>query len=140
MIKHVTIALLAAGTAVSVWAQQAPKVVGKFANVTGLVTVSSSDALANAANGASFAVGSRVVATASGGATLKFDNGCELTIKANESVTVDENNQCKLVAIPFGVPGVTAAAAGSNIFPIVLAGGAVAAVVITQSNKKTSGS
>ena len=140
MIKHISIALLAAGTAVSVWAQQAPKVVGKFANVTGLVTVSTGDALANAANGASFAVGSRVVATASGGATLKFDNGCELTIKANESVTVDENNQCKLAAIPTAVPGAVAAGAGSNFVPLWLAGGAAAAVIVYNSNKKTSGS
>lgn len=142
MIKHVAIALLAAGTAVSVWAQQAPKVVGKFANVTGVVLVSTVDASISAANGVPFAVGSRVVATASGGATLKFDNGCELTIKANESVIVDENAQCKLAAaaVPPSPSGAGAAGAGSNIFPIVLAGGAVAAVVITQSNKKTSGS
>lgn len=138
MIKHISVALLAAGTAMSVWAQ-APKVVGKFANVTGLVTVSSGGALANAANGASFAVGSRVFATA-GGATLKFDNGCELTIQANESVTVDENNQCKLAAIPFGAPGAVAAGAGANMVPLWLAGGAAVAVIVANSNKKTSGS
>ncbi len=147
MFKQICIALLAAGTAMSALAQgtQAPKVVGKFANVTGLVTVSTADSLANAVNGASFAIGSRVVATASGGVTLKFDNGCDLTLKANESVTVSENSQCKLAALPSTGPSVVPAAgvgAGTSALgPVLLVGGAAIAVVFSRNgNNKTSGS
>jgi len=146
MVKHVSLALLAAGTAMSVWAQQAPKVVGKFANVTGLVLVSTGDASVNAANGASFAVGNRVRALPSAGATLKFDNGCELTINANESVTVNENNQCKLAAFPAPVGSQMAGAVGgagagaATPAAAIVAGGVAAGVIIYQNNKKTSGS
>lgn len=139
--KQVSVALLAACAAMSVWGQ-APKVVGKFANVIGLVTISSGESLSNVVNGGAFAVGSRVVATASGGVTLKFDNGCDLTLKANESVTVDENNKCTLVAIPSGAPGAsTAAGAGGTLGPALILGGTAGAVVlIGRNNNKTSGS
>ncbi|HWR80003.1 MAG TPA: hypothetical protein VN303_07375 [Pseudomonas sp.] len=140
MIKRLVIALLAATSAMSVWAQ-APKVVGKFANLTGLVTVSSGDSLSSAVNGGVFAVGNRVVTTSSGGVTLKFDNGCDLTLNANESVTVDENNQCKLAAIPTRGQTMVAAGAGGNFVPFWFAGGGALAVILTtQKNTKISGS
>jgi hypothetical protein len=143
MINKYVLAVLFIGSSVSAWAQT-PKIVGKFANVTGLVTVSNGDSLSSAVNGGGFAVGNRVVSTASGGATLKFDNGCELTLKANESVTVDENNKCALVAAlpPSVVAGAAGGVSGAGALGPTLIVAGMAAVMITSSraSKKTSGS
>ncbi len=143
--KNVAMALLACVSAMSVWAQD-PKFIGRFVDVTGLVTVSSGGQLSNVANGMPFAVGSRVITTSGGGATLRFDNGCEVVLKVNQSLTVTENKDCAALLAsvqPVGVPPApaVAAAGSSNLVPgLIFTGAAVVAIITSNRNNRTSGS
>ncbi len=81
--KRTAIFLAAALVALSGWAQGPqtnPKIVGKLKDVQGLVTVGSGDRLGNAVNGGPLVVGNRIIATAGGGATLVYDNGCHIAL------------------------------------------------------------
>lgn len=95
--KKIFALLFAASVATAGWAQGAPaesKVVGKLADVRGLVTVGSGDRLTNAVSGAPLVAGSRIITTASGGVSLVYDNGCHIALLPNESFTVKEDCNC----------------------------------------------
>ena len=107
--------LIAASVACSAWAQ-APAAVGKLAEVQGLVTIGAGDKLVNAVTGAPLVVGNRIVTTSSGAATLAFDSGCVVALKANESVVVTSGADCKALlasVTPVGGAAVAAAATGA---------------------------
>ena len=143
--KKIAIALIATFAALSVWAQQ-PKVVGKLINVTGLVTVSSGNQVSNVVEGAPLVVDDRIITTSTGGVTLDFDNGCDVTLKANESIKVSDEKDCAALwaaVTPVGGPVAVAAAVGtSSMIPALIIGaGGAAAIIISNNNKnKSSGS
>ena len=143
--KKIAIALITAVAALSAWAQQ-PKAIGKIVNVTGLVTVTSGSRLSNATEGAPLIVDDRIITTSTGGVTLDFDNGCDVTLKANESIKVSDTNDCAALwaaVNPVGAPVAVAAAAGtSSMIPALIIGaGGAAAIIISNNNKnKSSGS
>ena len=143
--KKVAIALITAVAALSAWAQQ-PKAIGKLVNVTGLVTVSSGSRLSNATEGAPLIVDDRIITTSTGGVTLDFDNGCDVTLKANESIKVSDEKDCAALwagVTPVGGPVAVAAAVGtSSMIPaLVIGAGGAAAIIISNNNKnKSSGS
>ena len=143
--KKVAIALITAVAALSAWAQQ-PKAIGKLVNVTGLVTVSSGSRLSNATEGAPLIVDDRIITTSTGGVTLDFDNGCDVTLKANESIKVSDEKDCAALwagVTPVGGPVAVAAAVGtSSMIPALIIGaGGAAAIIISNNNKnKSSGS
>ena len=148
--KRFSIALLATVAAVSVFAQdpkQEPKVVGKLAGVSGLVTVTFGDKLTNAENGGPLILKSRIVSTSSGGATLKFANGCDVTLKGEESITVSDNSNCaglwaSVQQYGAGAPVTLAASAGaSSLIPVVIfSGSALGAAIASTRKNKSSGS
>jgi hypothetical protein len=147
--KKVAIALIATVAALSVWAQQAkqePKIIGKLINVTGLVTVSSGNRLSNVVEGAPLIVDDRIITTSTGGVTLDFDNGCDVTLKENESIKVSDDNDCALLWAGInriGAPLAVATAGGtSSLVPgLLLATGGAAALIINNKDKnKASGS
>ena len=129
--------LIAASVAVSAWAQ-APAAVGKLAGVQGLVTIGAGDKLVNAVTGAPLVVGNRIVTTSSGAATLAFDSGCVVALKANESVVVTPGADCKALlasvtpvggaAVAVAATGAAAAGASSYILPALLGVGVIAAL------------
>jgi len=137
--------LIATFAALSVWAQQ-PKVVGKLINVTGLVTISSGNQASNVVEGAPLVVDDRIITTSTGGVTLDFDNGCDVTLKANESIKVSDEKDCAALwagVTPVGGPVAVAAAVGtSSMIPaLVIGAGGAAAIIISNNNKnKSSGS
>lgn len=145
--KKFAIAFLTTVVALSAWAQD-QKTVGKLANVTGLVTISRGGQLANATNGGPLVVGSRIISTSTGGATLKFDNGCDVTLKANESFTVSENKDCSVllagvspVVTPAGVPAAVSVAGSSGLAPVLIfTASSIGVVVASNVKNKTSGS
>ena len=143
--KRIAIALIATFAALSVWAQQ-PKVVGKLINVTGLVTVSSGNQVSNVVEGAPLVVEDRIITTSTGGVTLDFDNGCDVTLKANESIKVSDDKDCAALwagVTPVGGPVAVAAAVGtSSMIPalIIGAGGAAAIIISNRDKNKASGS
>ncbi len=140
--KKVAIALITAVAALSAWAQQ-PKAIGKIVNVTGLVTVTSGSRLSNATEGAPLIVDDRIITTSTGGVTLDFDNGCDVTLKANESIKVSDEKDCAALwagVTPVGGPVAVAAAVGtSSMIPALIIGaGGAAAIIISNNNKNNS--
>lgn len=141
--KKIAIALIATFAALSVWAQQ-PKVVGKLINVTGLVTVSSGNQVSNVVEGAPLVVDDRVITTSTGGVTLDFDNGCDVTLKENESIKVSDDKDCAALwaaVTPVGGPAAVVTATSSTIPALVIGAGGAAAIIISNRDKnKASGS
>lgn len=143
--KKLATALVAVSAVLSVSAQE-PKFVGRLINVTGLVTIGNSVGLSNVTERTRFAVGDRIVTTGSAGVTLDFDNGCDVTLKENESIKVSDSNDCAALWAAVnpsgGAMGAAAAAAGgSGVLPgVILVGGGVAAIIISRDKTKTSGS
>ena len=141
--KRIAIALIATFAALSVWAQQ-PKVVGKLINVTGLVTVSSGNQVSNVVEGAPLVVDDRIITTSTGGVTLDFDNGCDVTLKENESIKVSDDKDCAALwaaVTPVGGPAAVVTATSSTIPALVIGAGGAAAIIISNRDKnKASGS
>ena len=131
--------LLTACVTTSVFAQN-PSVVGVAERVEGLVTVSQGNTLGNLVKDSALVEGARVVATSTGAALIKLDNGCRIELTANQAVTIDSRLDCK--ALLAGVQsiggGAVAVAAGSGAFVPVLAAGALAIGLI--ASQKSSGS
>ena len=145
--KKVAIALIATVAALSVWAQQPkqePKIIGKLINVTGLVTVSSGNRLSNVVEGAPLIVDDRIITTSTGGVTLDFDNGCDVTLKENESIKVSDDKDCAALwaaVTPVGGPAAVVTATSSTIPALVIGAGGAAAIIISNRDKnKASGS
>lgn len=64
-----------------------PAKIGKTTQVEGLVTVSDGASVSSVALESPIFDGSRYVTSSSGTVTLKFENGCEVRLKPNQSVT-----------------------------------------------------
>ena len=146
IVNKTAVLLIAASAAVSAWAQ-APAAVGKLTGVQGLVTIGAGDKLVNAVTGAPLVVGNRIVTTSSGAATLAFDSGCVVPLKANESVVVTPGADCKAllasVAPVGGAAGVPVAAAASTgassyVLPALLGVGVIAALAAGGSSDSGS--
>ena len=147
--KRAAICILAASAALSTWAQGpngTPDVVGKLKNVEGLVTVSEGNQLVNAFNNAPLVKDSRIITTSSGSVELVFDNGCDIILKPNQSLVVDDGHNCAALLAsvrPVGapVPGAPVYAAG-GVPPLLLAVGAVGLVYVigNHNGNKLSGS
>jgi hypothetical protein len=144
--KKIAVLLIATSAALSVWAQ-APAVVGKLSGVQGLVTIGAGDKLVNAVTGTPLMAGDRVITTSSGAATLAFDSGCVVDLKANESITVTSGADCKalLAAVaPVGAgaavaaTGAAAAGTSSYLVPALLGVGAIAAIAASNSGSNSS--
>ena len=140
MIKKLAIASLAVFAAMSVLAQT---LIGSLSGVEGLVTVLRGGQLSTAANADRFAVGDRIITTSSGKVTLKFDKKCDITLKENQSIAIDEKLDCAALLAsvqPVGgtpPPGVTPVASGAGLDAWLVGGGVVLAVVLGRQG--TSG-
>jgi hypothetical protein len=138
--KHVAILLLAVSSACSAWAAggaPSSQNLGKVTNVKGFVTIVAGGNLSNAVSGATFVAGNRVIATSSGGATLEFNNGCVVALKANQSFTVQESSNCP--ALVASVVGIGADRGSANVVApadskgYVVAGGISAVATMLNS-------
>jgi hypothetical protein len=144
--KKIAVLLVAVSAALSAWAQ-APQAVGKLTGVQGLVTIGAGDKLVNAVTGAPLVVGNRIITTSSGAATLAFDSGCVVALKANESITVTSGADCKALlaavapvgtAVAAAATGAAAAGASSYLVPALLGVGVIAALAAGGSGSSSS--
>jgi len=151
--KKIAIALIATFAALSVWAQpsiqtpapaQAPQSVGMAVNVTGLVTQSFRNQLSNVVEKMPLYVDARIMTSSTGGVTLDFDNGCDVTLKENESIKVSDDKDCAALwaaVTPVGGPAAVVTATSSTIPALVIGAGGAAAIIISNRDKnKASGS
>lgn len=143
--KRIAAFLFVASAAVSAWAQGpgAGKAVGKFQDVQGLVTVSSGDQLANAADGAPVLEGSRIITTNGGGVTIVFERGCRVTLRANQSLTVHDGDDCAAIiasvqSLGSSVVPTVVAAGSSTGTGLAVAGGALLLIGNIHSNNQVS--
>jgi hypothetical protein len=87
-------------------------VLGKVAEVQGIVTVSDGATMSTAIPGTVITDGNRVVTATSGAARLTMDNGCVINLKPNESLTIKGGLSCReLLAAVQSVASNTAGAA-----------------------------
>ncbi|MBE2262365.1 MAG: hypothetical protein IAE92_06465 [Burkholderiaceae bacterium] len=143
--KKILSVLLVAMASQLVWAQGAPgSVLGSVSALDGLVTISRGDRLVSAAVGSDFSQGNRIVTTAGASATLSFKDGCQITLKANQSLIIDKDLDCKALLASvstLGDPAVAVAGAGSGGGPLVIGGTiGLGLILINQNNSKLSGS
>lgn len=93
MIKSLfTVSLLCLGAAVSA---QTPAIVGKVAEVQGVVTISNGLTVGTAVPGTVITEGNRFVTASAGAARLTMDNGCVINLKPNESLVIDSRLSCR---------------------------------------------
>lgn len=72
----------------------AQKALGTAADVQGLVTVSDGTSISTVQTGTPIVDGTRFVTSSSGSAALKLENGCDIILKPNQSVTILGDKNC----------------------------------------------
>ena len=105
-------------------------VLGKVGDVQGLVTDSDGTTVSSTVPGEPIRDGERFVTSSNGTVTLRFDNGCTLTLQPNQAVTVDSRMTCReLIAAISPVSGlpVVAGAGGTR------AGGLLGVAALTAA-------
>ncbi len=94
-------------------------VIGKTAKVQGLVTVSTGTQVGMVAADHPIVEGSRYVTSSSGSVTLRLDNDCDVTLRPNQSLTVDRSRNCAelwaAVQTLGGQPGAVVVAGGNPL-------------------------
>jgi hypothetical protein len=93
MLKSRLPLLLSLLVAVTASAQPAEKVLGRAAEVKGLVTVSNGAEVSGVIDGSPVVNGTRYITSSIGFVTLKFEH-CEVRLRPNQSVVVDERRIC----------------------------------------------
>ena len=93
--RPTALAFLVASFACCAWAQTpTPAPVGSIAEVHGLVTMSYGSTVATVQADTPVFDGARFVASSSGGAQLKFSDGCLVNLAPNQWMSVDSKADC----------------------------------------------
>ena len=75
---------------------------------------------------------------------MSMPNGCDVTLKENESIKVSDEKDCAALwaaVTPVGGPAAVVTATSSTIPALVIGAGGAAAIIISNNNKnKASGS
>jgi hypothetical protein len=129
--------------AVAVMAQTAgpaPKrpVLGKAINVKGLVTVSDAQGVSRVVSNNDVIDHNRYVTSSTGYVTLKMDKGCDIELKPNQALTVEDEKSCDAlwaaiesldnpagILLAGGGAAGAAAAGGGSLVPFVIGGAAI---------------
>lgn len=127
--------LLIAAAVVAQTAGPSPKrpVLGKAINVKGLVTVSDANGVSRVVSNNDVIDRNRYVTSSTGYVTLKMDKGCDIELKPNEALTVEDERSCEALWVAIeslGNPaGVLlaggAGGGGAGLTPFVIGGGAI---------------
>ena len=103
--KKTAIALLAVTASTMTLAQgNAEQPYARITDLEGLVTVTTGNQLSNAAKNMALPKGAQVLSTGNGVATIQFANGCKVTLRAGESLMVEENECAAFLAKGGGAP------------------------------------
>jgi len=101
-------------------AVQKRAVIGKVTRVEGLVTVSDAIGVTRVALNDPVIDRNRYVTSSSGYVTLKFDKGCEVELKPNQALTVEDEKTCEALWALIGSFGWR-----SSLAPFVAGGAAI---------------
>lgn len=103
--KKTALAFLAVTASTMTLAQgNAEQPYARITDLEGLVTVTTGNQLSNAAKNMALPKGSQVLSTGNGVATIQFANGCKVTLRAGESLMVEENECAAFLAKGGGAP------------------------------------
>ncbi len=103
--KKTALALLAVTASTMTLAQgNAEQPYARITELEGLVTVTTGNQLSNAAKNMALPKGAQVLSTGNGVATIQFANGCKVTLRAGESLMVEENECAAFLAKGGGAP------------------------------------
>ena len=145
--KKLTLALALTAFASTATVAMAADAIGVAKNVQGMVTVSQGNTMGNLVNGLDIFDGMRLAATSTGGALIKLNNGCEISLAANQSIVIDAALDCKALmasvkgpAVGGGGGGFAAGGAIGGALPIGLALGYGTGVRNWTKQKNSSGS
>lgn len=110
--RHASLALVALAACCTAVQAQAPAPVGAVAEVHGLVTMSFGSTVATVQADTPVFDGARFVASSSGGAELKFTDGCIVKLQPNQWVSIDSALTCdqRIAAVRFLTDTATAGA------------------------------
>lgn len=92
--KTILKSVVAATALVAVGVAFAADPVASVAEMSGLVTVSQGDKLGNAVKGTQLVPGSVVATSVSSSAVIRYKQGCDVKLEANQSLKVSESNPC----------------------------------------------
>jgi hypothetical protein len=110
-----------------------PHVLGKAIDVQGLVTVSNGTQISGVTDGSPVIDLTRYVTSSTGFVTLKFEH-CEVKLKPNEAVTVDERKICDgMIAAIETLPGGALAGTGPGF------GLAAVGIILIRGGGSTNG-
>jgi ABC-type Fe3+ transport system substrate-binding protein len=137
------VAALVVGFSFSAFAQN----VGTLQNIQGVVTVSSNGVVNSVSGSANLVDGSVVLNSGTGSSVVQLTNGCTVTLKPNEVLTINAAAKCadltasvKTVAAPLTtVAEMTSYLTAQNL---LIAGGILGAgaIIVDQTKNKASGS
>lgn len=111
--KKFVVAAIASFVLSAIAAEPAPSTVGAVDKVAGTVSVGNLGTVAPAKVGMRFYNGSTVLVSAKGETTLAFDNGCRVTLRGSQQVTVDSKLPCE--ALIASVKTLTPVVAGATV-------------------------
>ena len=132
--------------ATSASAQEARQGVAQLKDVHGNVLVSKESGLASGDEAVRLTKGARVITTSRSDVVVVFDNGCEVRLKENQRLEIDETKPCSalvaqaqsILAEPAGAAAASASgslAAYSALLPAL--GGGLAGVKVIQSLRES---
>lgn len=104
--------------------------------VSGAVTVSGKDSVVSATRGMELKQGSNVVTSNAGTVTVKFSNGCTVTLKPGQMLLVQES-ECAALLANSGAPAGTGGLTVPQMVGLGIGGGVVI-YELTKSDKKTA--
>lgn len=132
--------LLTAFASTATLAQGPAEPIGVVQSVEGLVTVSQGNTLGNVVKDKKILNGARLVATATGFAVVKLDNGCLVSLKPNQAVTIDSRLDCKAVVAGIETSGAAAAAGidSSSALKAAIVGGIGLALVVNSDSSNSN--
>src|SRR5512133_2307560 len=98
----------------------AQTVIGKATRVEGIVTMTDGVRGGTLLVNSPITDGARVVTSSNGSATLRIDNGCDITLKPNQAVTVRQQ-PCEVLLL-----GIQSVGAGAAVAAVGSSGGSAA--------------
>jgi hypothetical protein len=95
--KTILKSVVAAAAFVAMGVASAADPVASVSEMSGLVTVSQGDKLGNAVKGTQLVPGSVVATSASSSAVIRYKQGCDVKLEANQSLKISDSNPCGAV-------------------------------------------
>ena len=140
--RHPSLALVALAACCTAVQAQAPAPVGAVAEVHGLVTMSFGSTVATVQADTPVFDGARFVASSSGGAELKFTDGCLVKLQPNQWVSIDSALSCdqRIAAVRMLSDSVTTAGATGfmrEAVPLLVSTSLAGAIARLPENKIT---